>query len=101
MPKLQLWSVHHWLSRNRRTCDLRNSSPARLIPFTVHECTDYWDRNRPSWGQMQKLALDFSDGHRKSVKGFQGSGFAQAPAVTEDDEDEEAASTSANPHGLA
>ncbi len=59
-----------------------NPTPARLVPFPVCECTDYWDRNRPSFGQMHKLALDFSEGRRKPVRGFSTAGFA---AVADDD----------------
>ncbi len=61
-----------------------NSTPARLVPFPVHECSDYWDRNRPSFGQMHKLALDFSEGRRQRVRGFSAAGFA---AVKEEDDD--------------
>ena len=69
-----------------------NTSPARQIPFPVYECTEYWDRSRPSWEQMAKLALDFSDGHRKPVQGFRGNGSERvAGAGEEDDTGEEAA----------
>jgi len=71
-----------------------NPSPARLVPFPVRECTEFWDRNRPGYGEMTKLALDFSDGRRKPVTGFRNSGFAKIPVVAEgdceDDEDEAA-----------
>ena len=61
-----------------------NSSPARLVPFPVHECTDFWDRNRPGYVEMTKLALNFSDGRRKAIAGFRNSGFARIPVVAED-----------------
>jgi hypothetical protein len=61
-----------------------NSSPARLVPFPVHECTDYWDRNRPGYDEMRKLAIDFSEGRRKPVRGFNTAGFA---AVAKEDDD--------------
>jgi hypothetical protein len=39
---------------------------------------------------MEKLAIDFSEGHRKPTPRFRGSGFARVPAIVEDeDEDEE------------
>lgn len=67
-----------------------NSSPARVVPFIVHECTEFWDRRRPSWDEMSKLALDFSVVRRKPVPGFRQNGFASAPVVVPDeDEDEE------------
>ena len=67
-----------------------NSSPARQVPFPVYECTEYWDRNRPDWEQMQKLALSFSDGHRKPVPGFRGHGFARMRVIAKDDAEDEA-----------
>ncbi len=64
-----------------------NSTPARAIPFPVYECTEYWDRNRPSWEDMKKLALDFRESRRKPIKGFRDSGFIQLPVTADDDED--------------
>ena len=64
-----------------------NPSPALLIPFPVRECTDFWDRNRPDWSSMQKLALDFSEGHRKPTPGFRNRGFASVPVPLVDEED--------------
>jgi hypothetical protein len=55
-----------------------NSNPARLVPFPVCECTDYWDRNRPSYGEMARLALNLSEGRRKPVRGFSQTGFASS-----------------------
>jgi hypothetical protein len=68
-----------------------NSSPARNVPFTVHECTEFWDRNRPDFEQMEKLALSFSEGHRKPTPGFRTAGFNRVAVVVEADEDDEAA----------
>jgi len=66
-----------------------NSSPARMLPFTVYECTDYQDRNRPDWEQMQKLALTFNETRRKPIRGFSGSGFSQVPMTVEDESEDE------------
>ena len=66
-----------------------NSAPARLVPFPVYECTGYWDRNRPGYDEMNKLALDFSESRRKPVTGFRNSGFAQIPAAVDDNYDDE------------
>src|SRR5579863_9651903 len=66
-----------------------NSSPARPISFPVRECTEFWDRNRPGYEDMTKLALDFSEGHRKAVTGFRNSGFARIPVVVKRDDDED------------
>lgn len=68
-----------------------NSTPARQIPFSVYECSEYWDRHRPSWDQMAKLALDFSDGHRKPVQGFRGNVAPQAAADNDDGDGDQVA----------
>jgi hypothetical protein len=72
-----------------------NSSPARLIPFPVYECTEYWDRNRPGYGEMTKLALNFSNANRKPITGFRNGRPVLAPATVGDDcgdeEEDEAA----------
>ena len=66
-----------------------NAEPARMIPFIVHQCTDFWDRRKPDWEQMEKLAMSFSEGERrKSTPGFSGSGFARVLEKEIEDEDE-------------
>ena len=62
--------------------------PNRKVPFVVYECSEFWDRNRPSYSEMTKLALDFSDGRRKTTPGFRSAGFSTI-AVMDGDEDEE------------
>lgn len=32
--------------------------PALVVPFKVYECSSYADRNRPTWKQMEDLAID-------------------------------------------
>ena len=32
--------------------------PNIVVPFTMYDCTGYYDKNRPSYDQMQKLAID-------------------------------------------
>jgi hypothetical protein len=65
-----------------------NSNPAHTVPFVVHECTEYWDRRKPDWEQMDKLALSFTEGaRRKPTPGFNGSGFARV-LVTPHEENE-------------
>jgi hypothetical protein len=66
-----------------------NSNPARTIPFVVHECTQFWDRNRPDYDEMTKLALSFSEGRRKRTPGFRQSGFERVPVVVEDEPEDE------------
>ena len=66
-----------------------NSSLALRVPFPVYECTSFWDRNRPGYVEMTKLALNFSEGHRKAITGFRNSGFARIPVVAEGEPEEE------------
>jgi|SRR3954447_1814073 len=67
-----------------------NSSPARVVPFAVRECTDYEDRNRPDWEQMEKLALDLTaEVTRRPTPGFRGAGFATVPVVEQDQPEDE------------
>jgi len=67
-----------------------NSNPARVIPFVVRECTEYQDRNRPDYEQMEKLAISFStEVNRKPTPGFRGRGFASVPVIVEDENEDE------------
>jgi hypothetical protein len=65
-----------------------NPSPARLVPFPVHECTEFWDRNRPGYDEMTKLALNFSGRRRKAITGFRNSGFTRIPVIAKGERDE-------------
>lgn len=40
------------------------------VPYRVCECTNYQDRNRPSYDQMQKLALDIQPASSAKPAGF-------------------------------
>ncbi|MGD1105626.1 MAG: hypothetical protein ABR865_01170 [Terracidiphilus sp.] len=64
-----------------------NSSPARMVPFPVEECTDFWDRNRPNWDQMEDLAISFSETRTRPIRGFAGTGFSQLPAAAGGDDE--------------
>jgi hypothetical protein len=35
-----------------------NTNPNIVVPFTVYECTEYSDKFKPNWEQMQKLAIE-------------------------------------------
>jgi hypothetical protein len=77
-----------------RECDVlvicTNSNPARVVPFPVHECTEFWDRNRPEYEEMEKLAINFNNNpHRNPTPGFRASGFASVPVIVEDEDEDE------------
>ena len=71
--------------------------PNIVLPFTVNTCTGYHDRNRPSYQQMQKLAIDVTPAPLKPVGFKVGVGFHEAATVRtrinvdldEDEEDED------------
>ena len=68
-----------------------NLNPAMVVPFPVYECTDYWDRNRPSWDEMKKFALNLTEECRKPTPGFRQKGFSivPVPAPNRDEDDDE------------
>jgi hypothetical protein len=71
--------------------------PNIVLPFTVNTCTGYYDKNRPSYQQMQKLAIDVTPAPLKPVGFKVGVGFHEAATVRtrinvdldEDEEDED------------
>ena len=66
-----------------------NASPNRVVPFTVRECTEYQDRNRPDWEQMEKLAINLTqEVKRRATPGFCGAGFATIPVLDEDENED-------------
>jgi len=52
-----------------------NVSPNVVMPFAIYECTGYYDKNRPTWEQMQKLAINLSTTPLKPVGFKVGAGF--------------------------
>jgi len=72
-----------------------NARPNIRIPFTIHECTEYLDKSRPDWEQMEKLAIQIQPMRiSKKTKGFNVAAALQPekpeyePAIEEEDEEE-------------
>jgi hypothetical protein len=68
-------------------------SPSMVLPFAVYECTRYYDKNRPSWKQMQELALHIVPKTLKPVgfktsPGFQHTTVVRVGPETESEDDE-------------
>ena len=66
--------------------------PNIIVPFTIYECSGYYDKNRPSWEQMEKLAIDVTPAPMKPVGFKVGVGFHEKAvprevAVPADDDD--------------
>ena len=59
-------------------------NPNIVVPFVIYECSGYYDKNRPSWKQMERLAINVTPGPLKKV-GFK-VGAAGADDADEDDD---------------
>lgn len=71
-------------------CD--NVHPNLVVPFNIYECTGYYDKNRPSWDEMKKLAIHVEPNTTMKPVGFKtGVGFTHTTTVRvgTDDEDED------------
>ena len=55
--------------------------PNIVVPFLIYECTHFYDKNRPTWQQMQDLALDVVTTPMKPVGFKTGPGFVQTTLV--------------------
>ncbi len=53
--------------------------PNIVVPFVIYECTGYYDKNRPSWEQMEKFAINVVPGPLKPV------GFKVGVSIPEDE----------------
>jgi hypothetical protein len=67
--------------------------PNIVVPFLMYECSGYYDKNRPTWNQMQNLAIDVVTTPIKPVGFKSGPGFTQTtlvrPNVADDDDENE------------
>jgi hypothetical protein len=64
--------------------------PNIVVPFLIYECSSYYDKNRPSWKQMEDLAITVSPSPLKPVGFKVGVGFHEAAiARVETDEDDD------------
>lgn len=64
------------------------ANPTILVPFPLRECTNHADKNRPSWEQMEKLAIELRPSGSLKPVGFNRSsaGFVTEPDVEDEDE---------------
>ena len=58
------------------------------IPFKVRDCSNYHDKNRPTWEQMRKLAIQID-----SATTLKPAGFRIGLDDEDDTDDEEVAAT--------
>jgi|SRR3954453_8519783 hypothetical protein len=45
--------------------------PMILVPFKVRDCSNHWDKNRPTWRQMEDLAIEIRPSVSFKPIGFQ------------------------------
>src|SRR5882762_4484538 len=55
--------------------------PNIVVPFVIYECSGYYDKNRPTWQQMQKLAINVVTTPMKPVGFKTGPSFVQTTLV--------------------
>ena len=68
-----------------------NTSPNIVLLFTVYACTNFSDKHRPDWEQMEKLAIDIHPGRVSSkAAGFASMEARPARKARSSDEDGEA-----------
>lgn len=67
----------------------RSVHPNIVVPFRIYECTGYHDKNKPSYMEMQKLAIHVSAGNLKPIGFKTGAGFGEATVRVGADEDED------------
>ncbi|HEY2857693.1 MAG TPA: hypothetical protein VGJ21_04705 [Terracidiphilus sp.] len=67
-----------------------NTNPNFKVPFTVMDCTEFSDRQRPDWEQMTKLALEVAPTRVSTrTSGFSTVTRIQPMRVAEDEDDED------------
>jgi hypothetical protein len=71
------------------------TDPSFRVPFVVHQCSDFQDKQKPDWEQMEKLAIQIQPVRiSKKTKGFNIPDPVRPekpeyePAVEEEDEEE-------------
>jgi hypothetical protein len=69
-----------------------NTNPNIVVPFTVFDCSEFNDKYRPDWEQMEKLAINIRPTRiSASTAGFNTVTKVQPMRRTDDDEDEDEA----------
>jgi len=73
-----------------------NTSPNFKVLFPVHECSEYYDKHKPDWEQMKKLAIEIAPSRiSKKTRGFHVADTLRPEkpeyeaAVVKNDEDED------------
>src|ERR1700750_2067224 len=66
-----------------------NVNPSFVVPFVVCDCSDFSDKNKPTWEQMKKLAVEIAPVRvSRKTRGFETVASvrpASGPQVTSED----------------
>jgi len=63
--------------------------PNIVVPFIIYECSGYYDKNRPTWRQMEKLAINIATAPMKPVGFKVGAGFQEAAVAKKNEADDD------------
>jgi hypothetical protein len=71
------------------------ADPNFTVPFTMYDCSEFSDKHKPTWEQMNKLAIEVNPVRVSAkVRGFQAVTTVQPVRVDEDENDEDEAARS-------
>lgn len=83
----------HWITGYRESDVLvicNYLSPNMKVPFTVYECSEFDDANKPSWDEMQKLAIEVAPTRTsRKTAGFNVRVPLMPISLNEDEDEEE------------
>ena len=69
-----------------------NARPNIVVPFTMHECSEFSDKHKPNWEQMEKLAIDIQPVRISTrTAGFSADGPVRTIRVAGEEADEDEA----------
>lgn len=69
-----------------------NTNPNIVVPFTMLECTEFSDKRKPNWEQMEKLAIEIQPVRvSQKTAGFSTAGPFSPITLPGGDEDEDEA----------
>ena len=57
-----------------------------VVPFKIRECSNYSDKTRPSWDQMEELAIEIRPVERLKSAGFRYDAGSASEVAAEDAE---------------
>ena len=59
-------------------------TPSIVVPFKLTDCTNHYDKNRPTWKQMEDLAIEIKRSNSMKPAGFN---LVTIPSIDDDEEE--------------